>query len=241
MHRGDFDDTRACAADLISYLYGELNEDATTRFEQHLTSCVACREELASFSRVRDAIGEWRQMVSVPAMDRATVDVQRAPEWRRALQALRDFFALSPLWLKTSMVFASAVICALAALAITNAEISYSAQGLTLRTGILRAPVQSERPDRPSEPLYTREQVERIVAERVAQARAEALDRVAEEQAAAKVMEDVADEGVRTRAPNVPRRASTVRKTAPVQEQAIYARNDDAIPRLSDLLSEIND
>lgn len=73
MHREDFDETRTCAADLIAYLYGELNEKATARFEKHLVSCAACREELASFSRVRVAIGEWREAARVAAMDQPTL------------------------------------------------------------------------------------------------------------------------------------------------------------------------
>jgi hypothetical protein len=67
---------------------------------------------------VREAVGEWREealngfVVSSPA--------RVAPAKKSAGAALRQFFDLSPLWLKGAVGFVAVVFCALAALAVVR-------------------------------------------------------------------------------------------------------------------------
>lgn len=102
--------TNVCerAPDLMAFLYHEMNESETRVFELHLRDCGNCREELASFGVVRESIGEWRDealsgFISTPI-----------PAKKSALTALRQFFDLSPLWLKGATGFAVVAFCVLA-------------------------------------------------------------------------------------------------------------------------------
>ena len=106
-------------ADLIAFLYGEANESERRDFELHLQACASCQEEVASFGIVRESITAWRDealsgFVSTPLQATATK--------KSALAALRQFFDLSPLWLKGATAFALIALCVLAALAIIRTE-----------------------------------------------------------------------------------------------------------------------
>lgn len=84
-------------SDLIAFLYGEADEREARDFQLHLQQCISCREEVASFGVVRQSITAWRDealagFVSTP--------VAAQPKTKSALAALREFFDLSPLWLK---------------------------------------------------------------------------------------------------------------------------------------------
>ena len=101
------------APDLIAFLYGEADEREIRDFQLHLRQCSTCREEVASFSDVRHSITAWRDealagFISTP------VPTQR----KSALAALRQFFDLSPLWLKGATVLAAVAFCVLAGLAL---------------------------------------------------------------------------------------------------------------------------
>ena len=102
------------APDLIAFVYNETNERETRDFELHLKECRACREEVASFGVVRESITAWRDealsgFVSTP--------LPATPGRKSAIAALRQFFDLSPLWLKGATAFAIIAFCALAFLA----------------------------------------------------------------------------------------------------------------------------
>ncbi len=104
----------ARAEDLISVLYGEADERERRDFEVHLQQCASCRAEFSSFAQVRQAVGDWREealtgFVSSPAA--------MAPVKKSAGAALRQFFDLSPLWLKGAVGFAAVLFCVLVALA----------------------------------------------------------------------------------------------------------------------------
>lgn len=102
------------AGDLVSVLYGEATEREQVAFDLHVKECESCRAELAAFAHVREAVGEWRDealngFVSSP--------VVAAPSRKSALAALRQFFDLSPLWMKGAVGFAVVVCCVLLVLA----------------------------------------------------------------------------------------------------------------------------
>jgi len=132
------------ASDLIAFLYGEADEHEARDFQLHLQHCKTCREEVGSFGDVRESITAWRDealagFVSTPVTAR--------PKTKSALAALRQFFDLSPLWLKGATALAAVTFCVLAGLALfksNNNQVS-------------------------STKVYTEQDVARIVKEAVAQ------------------------------------------------------------------------
>jgi len=119
----------AHAEDLIAYIYGEASHAEARDFEKHTEQCSSCHAELAAFGNVREAIGEWRQhalgTIVSPAFEtkaamlpesRSAVYTKR----RSAFAALREFFALSPVWMRAATAVAVLVFCALAAIAVAH-------------------------------------------------------------------------------------------------------------------------
>lgn len=101
-------------SDLIAFLYNETDDRETRDFELHLQQCSTCREEIAAFGSVRESITAWRDEALSGFV--ATMPVRK----KSALAALRQFFELSPLWLKGATAFALLAFCVLAALAIVR-------------------------------------------------------------------------------------------------------------------------
>lgn len=152
------DMSRDCdrAGDLVSVLYGEATEREQRDFELHVKQCEPCRAEFASFARVREAIGEWRDealtgFVSSPV-------VAAAPR-KSAIAALRQFFDLSPLWLKGAVGFAAVVFCALLVLAFGR-----------FSTGSREVPPQVAAKNPAA--VFTKQDVDRAVEEALAQQQA---------------------------------------------------------------------
>jgi Putative zinc-finger len=107
---------------LIDFLYGELSEVETLSFQKHLKECVACSAELAGFSEVRRSVVSWRNESLggaglSPAASRVPVDV--VPQ-RSAVAAIREFFSLSPMWMKGAVGFAAVLFCILAVIAVSR-------------------------------------------------------------------------------------------------------------------------
>ena len=100
--------------DLISFLYGEADSND---FKQHLQVCKSCQNEFDSLGGVRESIALWKtEAFSAPRVEIATVPARR----RSAVAALREFFALSPLWMKGAVGFAALVFCAMAILLVNR-------------------------------------------------------------------------------------------------------------------------
>src|SRR5688572_19520937 len=107
------------ASDLIAFVYNETSESEARDFELHLKQCGNCREEVATFGVVRESIVAWRDealsgFVAQPLIAGAGK--------KSALAAFRQFFDLSPLWLKLASGFAVLSFCVLAALAFFNLQ-----------------------------------------------------------------------------------------------------------------------
>ena len=109
------------AEDLVTYLYGEATATEARDFAAHLQQCDACRAELALFNQVHDSIVAWRNealgssapsIVSPVAEALATPFVQHERKLS-ALAALREFFSVSPLWLRGATAFAGFLLCVL--------------------------------------------------------------------------------------------------------------------------------
>jgi hypothetical protein len=112
--------------DLVAYLYGEATKAGAREFENHMQQCASCRTELATFGEVREAIGEWRQQslgaLASPALEanaaRGSVTPLAYQPRRSALAALREFFALSPAWMRAATAAIVLAFCALSVIAI---------------------------------------------------------------------------------------------------------------------------
>ncbi len=103
------------ASDLIAFLYSEAGEHDARDFQLHLQECKSCREEVASFGDVRESITVWRDEVLAGFI---STPVTAQPKTKSALAALRQFFDLSPLWLKAATASVAVTFCVLAGLAL---------------------------------------------------------------------------------------------------------------------------
>jgi anti-sigma factor RsiW len=105
--------------DLVSFLYGELGATDKLSFQRHMQECVECSSQLSTFSDLRQSVVNWRNeslgALTPPLEHRAVARMDR----RRpsAIAAIREFFNLSPLWLKGTVAFASLLFCLFAFLA----------------------------------------------------------------------------------------------------------------------------
>ena len=116
------------AEDLVTYLYGEASEVDDKDFAGHLQQCDACRSEFGVFRQVHDSILLWRNEALGSAFSPAALPVESnvdAAQFVRherklsALAALREFFNVSPLWLRAATGFAALLLCVLGVLAIS--------------------------------------------------------------------------------------------------------------------------
>ena len=149
MNESDYSPTCERAADLVSVLDGEAGERERRDFVLHLKQCVTCREEFSAFTQVRESIGEWRDEALTGFV---STHPAVAPQ-KSALTAWRQFFDLSPLWLKGAVGFAAVVFCVLAALAVFRS-----------RPTDKPAPVAETNPAA----VYTKEDLDRAVHEALA-------------------------------------------------------------------------
>ena len=146
------------AEDLVTYLYGEATVEEARDFAGHMQQCDACRAEFTVFSSVHDSIVAWRnealgQMVSpAPATETAFVTSQVVQHERKlsALAALREFFTVSPLWMRGATAFAGLLLCALIVFAVLR---------------LWQKPVQMVKDN--NAPTYSKEQFDREVQKRV--------------------------------------------------------------------------
>ena len=271
-------DARGCgrAEELVAYLYGESAPEEAANFRQHLAGCAACGEELAAFGGVRDGLGEWREEVmrSMPALnvaervapvahaaknethapwDTRSVEVTRAHARRRsAAAALREFFSLSPLWLRAGTAAAALAFCVMAALTLSRAEVRWDSNGLAFNTGVtgrvIEKQVQTTAPDG-----FTQEQVDALVRQNVEREVAAARVRWEAENAA---REDVVNAGGVRRA-STPRNAGDAaasagqkgaRRPARVasrgeqlarENEDVFYPGEESVPRLTDILGAV--
>ncbi|HVF51837.1 MAG TPA: hypothetical protein VNA19_17265 [Pyrinomonadaceae bacterium] len=241
--------------DLVAYMYGEAGPEDAGIFRSHLSECAVCREEFEAFGGVREAVGAWRAeaLAFTPslAQDKAVappVAVSRhaAGRKRSASAALREFFALSPLWLRAGALAASLLICALASLTLARTEIRWDANGIAFQTGVGERVVR-ERVEVPTPSAPASTEIDAIVAERV---KAElAAERARRELREKQDSETLTTTNVSKRAaPRLqeasvaPARQARRKQTVPVPSprNQRYLADEDNLPRLSDILGEVN-
>jgi hypothetical protein len=262
------------AGELVAYFYGEATRAERESFDTHLTRCGACRDELTAFAGVRETVGHWRAEIAgnapalsyaemfAPEARGAAVNAEAHSEARReasrmavaqrrsALAALREFFTLSPLWLRAGVFAAALVLCALAGLAVANAEVRWDDNGLAFSTRLRRDGIQNAPPAQVSAPdgkVYTQAELDKLVAERDAawreleDTRAQLDDsREANLIAAAATLEPAsASSPVSTRSSS--RRDGRVRSAPGARPKRQRGeRDEEDVPRLYDLLIEAN-
>ncbi|HEX5708431.1 MAG TPA: zf-HC2 domain-containing protein, partial [Pyrinomonadaceae bacterium] len=185
-------DTPACErnAEMVAYLYEEASREERRSFELHMQDCAACREELTAFRGVRRAVSAWRaEALSVtpslasPAsagiadanvgVTDAGVRLASASREPSALAALREFFALSPAWLRACVAASALAVFALAALTLARAELSWGEEGFAVRLGATERVVERRVEVPAPTEGFTREQVDEIANARVERALAE--------------------------------------------------------------------
>jgi hypothetical protein len=117
------------AEDLVTYLYGEASESDARDFRAHLQQCDACSSEFAVFDQMHESILVWRNEALGASFTPAAVVAEpsvAAPQFTRperrlsAVAALREFFSVSPLWLRGATVFAGLLLCALLIFAVSR-------------------------------------------------------------------------------------------------------------------------
>jgi hypothetical protein len=157
------------AEDLVSYLYGEANEAEARDFASHMRACDACRTEFALFNQVHESIVTWRNealgSASVPTVSSVaqtiaatTPYVEHEPKLS-AWASLREFFSVSPLWLRGATAFAGLLLCALLVFEVSRL---WQKPAAVVQT--------------PTEPAYSQETFEQKVKKEV-EARLAAIER----------------------------------------------------------------
>ncbi|MCD9187354.1 MAG: hypothetical protein LUM44_13040 [Pyrinomonadaceae bacterium] len=109
----------AFAADIVSYIYGEIGEKEKSAFESHLSNCETCPEELADFMDIRFSVNDWKQTEFTP-LSTPVIEIPYEKEQVREIAAdsgswwsnLRQIFTLSPAWMTATTAVAALVICA---------------------------------------------------------------------------------------------------------------------------------
>jgi anti-sigma factor RsiW len=107
---------------LIAYLYDEVEPPLRREIDDHLRSCVACTDELASLSAVRVGLSAWAP--PEPALGITIApgeDVARPSSW----------WAEVPVWAQV----AAAVFVLAVGLGVANVQVRSGADGLVVTTG----------------------------------------------------------------------------------------------------------
>ena len=118
------------ADDLVSYLYGEAGPTDALDFRNHMQQCDACRSEFTAFNQLHSSIQDWRHEALGATFNPAATAVpasnpgQFAHHERKlsALAALREFFTVSPLWLRGATAFAALLLCVLAVMMVARKQ-----------------------------------------------------------------------------------------------------------------------
>jgi Putative zinc-finger len=232
--------------DLVAYLYGEASEHEAKEFRSHMDGCNACRDELMAFSRVHDEVVEWRDQ-SLPSIEssRAVAPIFSAADEARprrsALVALREFFKLSPMWMRAATAAAALVVCALMVFAVAH----FYERPQTVVKVVQTGPTESE----VKEMVNTRvEELRRQEKQAIEISQAQAKD----SNAAAGKTTAVAPKAQRpARSPatiagrqnNVtPNKVSSSQEARQqLAELMQRTKEDDNLPRLSDLIDDSNE
>jgi len=106
------------APELMAFLYHEMDERETCEFRVHLQQCGSCRKEVDSLAVVRESIIAWRDEALAGFVSTPVTTTPR----KSAIAALRQFFDLSPFWLKGATAFAMVAFVVLVGIAVVKLQ-----------------------------------------------------------------------------------------------------------------------
>ena len=118
---------------LVSYAYGEIDQDTRQAVDAHLASCDACAAEVTALGDVRSSIGLW-----VPPdveLDFAIVKKSQLPP-SNVLRPER-WWKTVPAWAQA----AAAILVVAAGASIANLQVTSTAEGVSVRTGWMQPAV----------------------------------------------------------------------------------------------------
>jgi len=123
-------------AELVSYIYGELDERSRNAFESHLSECVECAMELSAFADARLGLIEWRRAdfdhLATPELvirEAAPIRTVAEPKKVGFFAGLTEAIFSLPLFAKTGVALASVAILAGLIYFVTNSRNERSATG----------------------------------------------------------------------------------------------------------------
>src|SRR5262249_54799796 len=120
----------------------DIGADERARFELHLSGCPACRAELDALSGVRGQLAVWAPPEPAVRPSGLAADAGRAGV---TMPTRRPVASLGERWPVWAQVAAAALFIGVAA-GIANVHVSYTREGLSVRTGWMRAPGSTDRP-----------------------------------------------------------------------------------------------
>jgi hypothetical protein len=129
-YRGNRDDM------LVAYLYDAIESGERAAFQSHVAGCAACRIELEELGAVRMQLAAWAPPEPVAGWGAGERSYGASPLTRRGWGAR---IAEMPAW---AQVAAATVLLGVAAGA-ANLDVRYNGEGLTVRTGWVRAAASS--------------------------------------------------------------------------------------------------
>jgi hypothetical protein len=233
--------------DLVTLLYGEAGEREAREFKRHVESCAPCRDELAAFSRVREGVLEWRNQ-SLPSFEFSQNSehlfraAEAAPQKPSAWAALREFFTLSPMWMRAATALAVMVVCALAVF--TVAYFSQQPQQVVVVQPVPTGPTAAEVEEmvkRRAAELREREKTDTAVAVK---------DEVQQEKKSTPAVAPLKAKRAGASAQTLARQQNRVKPDSTLGSQEARQqlaelvqsqKDEDSLPRLSDLLEDSNE
>ncbi len=248
--------------ELVAYLYGEATDTEAESFAAHMHDCEECRTEYVSFNSVRESIGAWRKEAlglsnsAASQSEHAFISESNfatSRHARAAFAALREFFTLSPAWMRLSTTFATLAVCALAAMGVANAEFSWNANGVALRTHVSPVRVVEKRIEaaKPVKTGYSEEELNARVEERVQRKLAEIKleEKPQQTLVATSALASMVRAPMKRNAPYTQTIAANAKQpavqgrynTVSPREKRVEIAEERDLPRLSDLLNEGND
>jgi hypothetical protein len=233
--------TCARAGDLVSYLYGEATEREAQDFKGHLHICHSCRAELEAFGDVRESISLWREQALSQTASLASelnlAPVQHIKEvqpQRSTFDAIREFFTLSPMWMRGATAFATLLLAAL--LVITLMNFFERKETPLVKKDAPAAPVKQDEKANNTAPLIVKEEAPKQLATnntpREMKRQKNSVNKI-------RVNGNVLARKQQNRQPKAPV-LSPEERTQLSNLLIAENENEDDVPRLSDLLTETN-
>lgn len=243
------------AEELVAYLYGEADEATARDFLLHIKRCDSCQTELTAFGHVRASINEWREQALGSTVSTATAtsaasnfaqaSVAAPARQRSAIAAIREFFTLSPVWMRAATAALGVVFCALVALAI--AHYLEQPKTVTVERVVQVQPSRDELAQMVEEQIRQRNLNMNAVAEAVkpdeVNKKASAISNNEATPKAAQVLRQAAARQTnlaRNGTPKLKMSKQESREIARDLRLTIASNDEDDLPRLFDLIDESN-